>query len=140
MNKNNLPTNEDFIGIAKQTAYAMAAKIGLKMWEVREFADAVQFVFSPYGNVLFPTYTLEYQKEECRMVLTDISTDDDDVSREIYSQCYHLARGLGISKLSVPNSNRLDYAVSRGFKQEDDKYYTLEVEFAKYVLRNRYKY
>ena len=140
-----LPTNKEFSAIATQTAYATADKIGLQIARVYSAPNGttVTFEFAPYGDFICPYYALDYQQHLNSIHIVGMKLDDDDVRREVFSQCYHLAKGLGVGKLNVidPSSFVAAYALERGFREDLEysmshcKWYTLKVQNAKYTLK-----
>lgn len=120
-------------------------KIGLPIIRVCEAPNrtVVTFYFAPDRNVAYPYYSLDYQKHLESIHIIEMNLDDD-VRREVFSQCYHLAKGLGVGKLNVlgPSPELEAYAVERGFAENPKhsmpghKWYTMEVQNAKYTLRS----
>jgi len=139
-----MPTNEEFIAIATQTAYATADKVGLRIARVYAAPNGttITFDFTPYNDIVCPHYSLDYQQHLNSIHIVGMNLDDD-LRREVFSQCYHLAKGLGIGKLNVldPSPELEAYAIERGFREDKNrsmpgcKWYTLEVQNAKYTLK-----
>jgi len=133
----DLPTDEEFITIATQTAHATADKVGLQI--VRVYAapngTTVTFDFTPYGDLVCPYYSLDYQQHLDSIHIVGMNLDDD-LRGEVFSQSHYLARRLGVGKLNVldPSLSVEAYAVERGFRENREhsgphyKWYTLEVK------------
>ena len=133
----SLPTNEEFIAAATETAERTAGKVGLQI--VRVYAapngTTVTFNFNPYGYIACPYYSLDYQQHLDSIHIVGINLDDD-LRGEVFNQCYYLARRLGVGKLNVldPSPELEACAIERGYVENPDqsmphyKWYTLEIK------------
>lgn len=140
-----LPTNEEFIAIATETAYATVDKLGLQIARVYTAPNGttITFDFIQYGDIICPHYSLDYQQHLDSIHIVGMNLDDD-LRREVFSQCYHMAKGLGVGKLNVldPSLSVAAYAVERGFREDMEhsmsgyKWYTLAVQNSNYTLRS----